>query len=87
MEPLALHQNRDTSKLELCKKLGISNAFFLREFYQGITLIEVPYWWDRKFSSLAATLYSQRPELFKERPIGDPIPTSPPSHRELMRSK
>jgi hypothetical protein len=40
-------------------------------------LIEVPYWWDRTFDSLAATVYSQRPDLFTEKPNGIPIPTSP----------
>ena len=46
---------------------------------KGITLIEVPYWWDKKISSLAATVYNQRPELFKEKPLGTPIPFNPPS--------
>ena len=51
---------------------------------KGITLIEVPYWWDRKYESLQATVYSQRPDLFIEEPWGTPIPLSPidvPVHR------
>ena len=29
----------------------------------GITLIHVPYWWDKEISSLKATIASVRPEL------------------------
>ena len=42
-------------------------------------MIEVPYWWDRKLSSLAATVYNTRPDLFTEKPKGEPIPFNPPS--------
>jgi hypothetical protein len=43
-------------------------------------LIEIPYWWDRKYESLAATVYNQRPDLFTEHPkAGSPIPLTPPS--------
>jgi hypothetical protein len=42
-------------------------------------LIEIPYWWDRKYESLAATVYSQRPDLFKEKPKGKIIPNTDPS--------
>jgi ATP-dependent DNA ligase len=45
----------------------------------GITLIEVPYWWDKKYSSLAATVYSQRPDLFTEKIQGTPIPNTGPT--------
>jgi ATP-dependent DNA ligase len=41
-------------------------------------LIEVPYWWDRKYTSLAATICSQRPDLFTEQPLGTPISTTAP---------
>jgi ATP-dependent DNA ligase len=41
-------------------------------------LIEVPYWWDRKYESLAATIYSKRPDLFTEKPKLPPIPETPP---------
>ena len=43
-------------------------------------MIEVPYWWDRKYASLLATVYSQRPELFTNPPTTSaPIPQNPPS--------
>jgi hypothetical protein len=29
----------------------------------GITLIEIPYWWDMKISSLVATIRKERPDL------------------------
>jgi ATP-dependent DNA ligase len=39
----------------------------------------VPYWWNRRYESLAATVYSLRPELFSSQPSGVPIPLSEPS--------
>ena len=45
----------------------------------GITLIEIPYWWDFEKESLMATIYKQRPELFLK-PINEqPIPSQPPN--------
>ena len=45
-------------------------------------MIEIPYWWDRKYESLAATIYSQRPDLFlSEIPSSKPIPSVPPPER------
>jgi hypothetical protein len=46
---------------------------------QGITLIQVPYWWDRQFESIAATIYNLRPDLFREPAISKPIPANPPA--------
>lgn len=41
---------------------------------KGITLIEIPFWWDRTYESIAATTYSVRPELFSSEPGGTTIP-------------
>jgi hypothetical protein len=43
----------------------------------GITLVEIPYWWDTKIESLAATIHSYRPDLLQDTP-GKPILPSPP---------
>jgi hypothetical protein len=45
--------------------------------FPGVTFIEIPYWWDRKLESLAATIYTYRPDLFPQVPTGKPIPPSP----------
>lgn len=45
----------------------------------GITLIAIPYWWDLKLSSLAATIYEYRKDLFASKPTGTPIPVTKPS--------
>jgi hypothetical protein len=45
---------------------------------EGITLIEIPYWWDYQKSSLLATIYAQRPDLFEEPVLFEPIPSEPP---------
>ena len=50
---------------------------------KGITLIEVPYWWDRTYDSLASTVYNKRPDLFDTEPQGEPISSSPP----VLKSK
>jgi hypothetical protein len=44
----------------------------------GITLVQIPYWWDRKYESLASTIYSHRPDLFQEPSLGTPIPLTEP---------
>jgi hypothetical protein len=46
-------------------------------------LIEIPYWWDQSFESLAATIYDHNPKLFTEKPSGNPIP----SQEEYENSK
>ena len=43
---------------------------------EGIKLIEVPYWWDFKVTSLAATISQQAPHLLEA--LGNQIPNSPP---------
>ena len=44
----------------------------------GITLIQVPYWWDFSVESLAATIYLERPTLIRDTPHSQPIPKVPP---------
>jgi len=45
---------------------------------KGITLIEVPYWWDYKEDSLKATIYKYCPNLVEKPPTGIPIPEELP---------
>jgi hypothetical protein len=44
---------------------------------KGITLIEVPYWWDQSAASLAGTIRESRTELLDQWSDAKPIPTSP----------
>lgn len=55
---------RDEMKRNECKK-------------HGITLIEIPYWWDKTKESLFATIHKSRPDIW-EHP-GNPIPERPPT--------
>lgn len=52
---------RDKEKKAACKE-------------KGITLVEVPYWWDMKKQSLGATVNKLRPELACEYKNDTPIP-------------
>ena len=45
---------------------------------KNITLVEVPYRWDRAKESLASSINQVRPELIGSPPGATPIPTSPP---------
>ncbi len=46
----------------------------------GITLITVPYWWDYKITSVAATIHMARPDITMPVSLtGTPIPTDVPS--------
>ena len=37
----------------------------------GITLIDIPYWWNFDKESLSSTIYHYRPDLFSEAPKGE----------------
>ena len=56
-------KQRDREKKEICKQ-------------NGITLIEISYWWDKQLSSLIATIHQQRKDLIFDYNIkeGNPIP-------------
>jgi len=52
--------------------------------------VEVPYWWDLKSSSLAATIHEQRPDLSEKyfpNSTGTPIPKDPPQKRSVSNEK
>lgn len=62
---LWLRQQRDREKRTTCEE-------------HGITLVEVPYWWDLNPSSLMGNIHQQRPNIFPNRSInGDSIPMKP----------
>ena len=56
-----VYADRDEEKKRACAKAEI-------------TLIEVPYWWDRTKESLAATIHKARSDLILNPPGVDPIP-------------
>jgi hypothetical protein len=59
-------KQRDKEKREACIR-------------KGITLIEIPFWWDKSISSLAATIHQYRKDLNISHVEGKPIPiTLPP---------
>jgi hypothetical protein len=51
----------DDEKMQTCRE-------------QGITLIEIPYWWNKGLSSLAATIYQQRKDIVPLHNYDEPIP-------------
>ena len=66
MGPQWLHQQKDSEKKEVCN-------------YSGITLIEIPYWWDFMKGSLAATIQEHRPDLISSIPYHRLISEEAPS--------
>ncbi len=58
-------KQRDEEKIEACSEAGI-------------TLVEVPYWWDKQPSSLAASIYQLRKDLVLKCKVDEkPIPLMP----------
>ena len=51
---------------------------------KGITLIQVPYWWDLKKESLMATVYKEREDLMSENIDVNPIPLLNQEEKEGM---
>jgi hypothetical protein len=66
---LWLQREKDKEKREACEQ-------------HGITLIEIPYWWDFKEPSLRATIHLYKPKLIN-RGDGWVIPSKPP--REIPK--
>jgi hypothetical protein len=64
----AVFQRRDRAK-----------RVFASQF--GITVISVPYWWDRSASSLAATIQYYRPDIQLRVKKALPIPSEKPVKR------
>lgn len=56
---------RDSEKKELCKKAGL-------------TIIEIPYWWNGRVESLAAELAKHRPDVIAHM-------SSPEEHQETVQ--
>lgn len=64
--PQWIYQERDIQKHLACTQ-------------KGITLIEIPYWWDNSKDSLAATINLHQPGLISPQMSGGlPIPSAPP---------
>src|SRR5690242_3774067 len=45
---------------------------------EGITLIEIPYWWNQDKGSLMATIHKYRSDLCAKPENEEPIPKEPP---------
>lgn len=71
---------------------GSSDDQMLRDVHKrlacekaGITLIEIPFWWDQKISSLQATVHKFRPDLVQGN-SGIPIPIEMPKSAQRYAS-
>jgi len=67
---VGLTKKRDKNKQVICK-------------YSGITLIIIPFWWDRTIDSIAQTICYARPDIqFTSKYVGAIIPTEMPIQQE-----
>jgi hypothetical protein len=87
------YEERDEEKRIACAKRGnqdriisessikspIESPIYIMLTCLGITLIEIPYWWDNTIESLQATIHQSRPELIKaDVSKWNPIPKTMP---------
>jgi len=70
---LALNTEKDSRKKRLAQE-------------HGIRFLAIPYWWDRKLSSLSATLYHYFPDIFPPS-NGVPISALVPFRRKFSKTK
>jgi hypothetical protein len=68
----------DSQKTALCKKIGKKTFKNSLKVLKGLTLIEIPFWWNRAYESLEATIYNYRPDLFTQKPSAKAIPVTEP---------
>jgi hypothetical protein len=61
------------------KKQTIDKAKLIACQAKGITIFEIPYWWDSQEQSLIATIHQHRPDLIPKA-TGNPIPAKSPEH-------
>jgi len=67
--PQKLYMERDIAKRRACIGAGIS-------------LVEIPYWWDDNKDSLAATISEVRPDLIPKGTVTTtPVPLTPPNKK------
>ena len=52
--------------------------------HNGITLIEVPYWWDFSKERLTASIKQVRPDLIPNMVNEAPIPTEMPMKKDIL---
>jgi hypothetical protein len=68
----AIRQRRDQAKLKFASQLGI-------------TLISIPFWWDKSSESLASTIQYYRPDIHLQEKVVPPIPTEMPAKYKKHR--
>lgn len=66
--------HKDEEKRKVCEKAGI-------------TLIEIPYWWDLDVDSLRATIHQHRPDIFGDPGPGRLIPLTDPDQSTRAKIK
>lgn len=55
-------------------------------YKEGITLIEIPFWWDGQSESLSATVHQVLPSLVDNPTGASPIEMNPESTKEISES-
>jgi hypothetical protein len=71
---LATYQRRDRAKLKFASQFGI-------------TVISIPFWWDRSSDSLASTIEYYRPDINLQAKKALPIPPEMPDRFKKARMK
>ena len=55
---------------------GTNSITIIEQYKAGVTLIQVPFWWDNTASSLASSIHKFRPELIPHSSDAESIPST-----------
>ena len=81
-----MHYNSKPYLRNLCYTNKLDEKKIMKTREMGITLFQIPYWWDKKLTSLRGTITASLPNILSNEITDQPIPMEPPVKRTIRES-